>query len=228
MAVSASAIAGGGVFGPLAAVATAIAPAFDFKFPLGVGGRDRPPDQDERVSGLLEATNAMLRAVEAQAGKLVLLIDGLDRVRAPETVTALFVESAVLGRLACDATVLTGPLTLRREGIAQSVRVFRPYVLANAPVLLRSDPARDGSGIAFLEDVYLRRAAYATLDGSGLNGESLRRLARASGGRVREFAHLIRAVAEQAWDADIPTATDSMVEAAIDTRRRVCTRCQRR
>lgn len=100
-------------------------------------------------------------------------------------------------------------------------------VLANVPVLKREDPKQHGSGVAFMRDLFNRRvdglAAPAELSSpsAAIPEALLDKLAYYSGGRARDFIRLVRSVADRAFDADIPSITESVVDECIDERRRV-------
>ena len=203
-----------------------VARASRWDFKIGVSGRKSLPDQDERVQEMLGAVNALIGTIQHQYRRLLLLVDGLDRIKVAETTRSLFVESTVLGSLSC-ATVLTAPLVLRRKGLAAQVRRFEPKVLANAPVIDRHDPHREGDGIEFLLDVFRRRVedlpAPAGLGRAAdcITEPHLRHLAWCSGGRARDFVRFIRMVAERAWDHGAAIAPPEIVNDAIDERRNV-------
>ncbi len=211
------------LIGPLAgttAVATAtVLDAGSWKLSLGLPGRSAPQDQEERVRALLGAVNHLIGTVQADYRAVTVLVDGLDRIAREETTRELFVESTLLGSLESQATVMTGSVMLRRAGLAGRVRRFEAKVLANAPVLDLKDPTRDGSGIAFLSDVYGQRVGARGV--GAFPSQLLSQVARCSGGRVREFVRMIRLVAERMWDLDEAVATQPAVDAAIDERRRL-------
>ncbi len=89
--------------------------------------------------------------------KILLVVDGIDRVRERATLRSLFVDSTLLASLDCHL-VVPAPLTVLRE-LAWSVRGFETKELANVPVLQRSNPAAPGPGIPFFCDLFRRRLA---------------------------------------------------------------------
>lgn len=219
------AVAGGAVAGGLRVVGAA-AKATRWEFPLGGRERQRLADQNQKVRDLLDATNLLIGTIQQSYRPLVLVIDGLDRIRDTETTRYLFTESNLLGSLVC-ATVITGPLVLRRQGLASVVRHFEPKVLANVPVLDHQKPGEKGSGIEFMVEVYNRRLkdiprpdVDAGMD-AGIPEPLLRELAYYSGGRPRDFVRFIRMVAERAWTEEVSAADEALIKDCIDERRRV-------
>ncbi len=223
-------LAGGPVGGLAGAGLTALGTAargMKWTLKMGLPGRSWVSDQDERVQELLAVVNRIIAIVSSEYRPIVVLVDGLDRILDPATTRVLFAESTVLGDLAC-ALVLTAPIALRRSRLAAQVRAFfEPVVLGNIPVLDQRDPRLPGPGIPFLVRVFRRR-----LDGlpapEGLEDVEaciaqpyLEQLAYFSGGRVRGYIRFLRMVAERAWDQDVPTATQAMVDEVIDQRRRI-------
>ena len=187
---------------------------------LGERGRVSLSDQDDRVRGLLNAVNLLIGTLQQRYQKLVIVVDGLDRINNEDTTRGLFVESTLLGSLSC-ATVLTGPLTLRRRRMAARMRHFEPRVLANVPVLDHREPGKPGPGIAFFLDIYRRRVAQIVHGGMGIPEPFLHELAYYSGGRARDFIRLVRMCAERAWDRAVPRVDRPIIDACIDERRRL-------
>jgi hypothetical protein len=212
----------GGVVGGAGAVAAAglekLAESEEWKIRFGGGKTLR--DQEEAIHALLRATNALLGSFQGEYGDIVLVIDGLDQIKLPDTVSALFVESTLLGSLDC-ATVASGPLGLLRRRMAGLVRKFEIQVLANLPVLDREDPARPGPGCSFFAEV-VRLRTHDLQNGAGaIPPELVQHLAYYSGGRVREFIRLVRRVALECADRGLSVADRESVDAAIDRRRRL-------
>ncbi|MCB9760705.1 MAG: hypothetical protein H6739_12760 [Alphaproteobacteria bacterium] len=188
--------------------------------PLGLPQQPRAMDQDDSVQSLLGAVNALLHDLRGTTGRGVLLVvDGLDRLTRPETVAGLFLESALLGRL--DApTLVTGPVTLWRQGWLSRVRHFSPRRIPNAPVMDQEHPNEPGAGVDFLLEVFARRVVDLPGGPECIAEGELRRLAWHSGGLLRDYARLIREIAEDAWDRELERADRQAVERAIDTLRR--------
>lgn len=214
------AVAAGGAMGGVAGAGLkllgSMAETMHWNFPLG-RRQDRQTDQDQRVIDLQRAVNVLIRTLQQASRPLVIVVDGLDRISKPETTHALFVESALLGSLACR-TIVAGPVILSRERMAGQVRGFELKVLANAPVLDHQDPRQPGPGIAFMLDLYRRRVH--DLEGATVPEEHLRKLAYHSGGRGRDFVRLLRMLAERAWDRDLAEADAEVIDKCIDERRR--------
>jgi hypothetical protein len=85
-------------------------------------------------------------------------------------------------------------------------------------VLDQRDPSAPGPGLAFFTELFVRRTE--ELGGAALVAQPLLdRLAFYSGGRARDFVKMIRLVAQEAWLADVDTATAEIIESVIDQER---------
>jgi hypothetical protein len=198
-------------------VAKAVAAGVRHFVPVGLS-KKRLEDQHDSTQSLLAAANTIIGFVQQNARRVLLIIDGLDRIREEDRALDLFVRSELLSRLACR-TIVCAPFALRSAPSAAAVRRFQKVVLANEPVLDEVDPSKPGPGVAFFSDLFQRRTSDLRAPAL-LGGEQLRHLAYVSGGRARDFVRLIRGVAELGWDADVTTATDAIVDEVIDEARR--------
>lgn len=219
LASSAATAAGGpaAVGTGLSALAS-VADAVKWSLPLGLEKRALP-DQDSQVQTLLRCVNVLIGLVQQRASKVLLILDGLDRIEAFDRAKALLLDSQLIGQLSCR-TVVCGPFALRRDGAIVNVRGFSDVPpLVNVPVLSQADPAKPGPGVAFLSDLYARRVA--DLGAEGLIPQPLlERMAYYSGGRAREFVVFIRRLSEFAWDEGADVATATLVDRVLDERRR--------
>jgi predicted ATPase len=189
--------------------------ALSWELPLGRSER-APPDQDPRVQELLSIVNLLLGEVQQKHRKVLLIIDGLDRIRDPGRAKALFVESQLLSQLQCPL-VVTGPVALQHHLTTAGVRGFKPLTLVNEPVLDHDDPTRLGPGVEFFRELYAHRVGNLGNETQELVGPMhLRELAYRSGGRARDFVRFIRSLAEAGWDQDAPTATPELVRLVLD------------
>jgi hypothetical protein len=140
-------MAGGAVAGPLGAAAGAglvaigeAAKSVQWRFKIGIPGREARSDQDARVQRLLDVVNSLVGELQATyACRLTIFLDGLDRIKTRERIEMLFVESSLLGSIGCDI-VLTGPMALHWGSLRKHVRKFTTKILTNAPVVDRSNP----------------------------------------------------------------------------------------
>jgi len=212
------------VGGPTAALASAglgaaaEAVRANWNLPMGASST-RLPDDSEQVKTMLNTVNRVIGEVQLQHRPVLLVIDGLDRIRDIERARELFVESDVLARLACRV-VLSGPFALRHHPAASAVPRFLLQPLANEPVLDQHDPTRSGPGLPFFTELFRRRTE--DLDGTPLIAQALLdRLAFYSGGRARDFVKMVRMVAQAAWQADAEAATEEIIESVIDDERRL-------
>jgi hypothetical protein len=210
--------AGGAVEAGLASLG-AVAEAGKWSLPFGRKKERMVPDQDVEVQTLLRSVNVLIGLVQQRAGRVLLVLDGLDRVEDFDRAKELFLDSHVIGQLDCRV-VLCGPFALRRDGAILQVRGFSDVPpLVNIPVLSQDDPSKLGPGVPFFHQVFARRVAdLGALD--MVPPELLDRLAYYSGGRAREFVVAIRKLAEHAWDAGAEQATGEIVDAVLDERRR--------
>lgn len=217
--VPALGLSGGAAAGVTAGIGAtkAIAEGIRRMVPIGRSGRTLP-DQDEAMQTLLGAVNVLVGHMQQHHRRVLLLIDGLDRIRDEERALTLFLRSELLSQIACP-TVICAPFALRSAPVGAAIPRFDTVVLANEPVLNKAHPERPGPGVAFFAEMYRRRTRDLPAP-DALGEDSLERLAYVSGGRARDFVKLVRGVAERAWTADVTTATPAIVEDAVDEARR--------
>jgi hypothetical protein len=224
LAKSVAVLAGGAIGGPSAAKAieslTAAGDAAEWTVPLGKADRTLT-DQDAPVQELLDAVNGLVQHLQKEKGPLLLVTDGLDRVDEFETNRWLFQKSRVLGRLEAS-TVYAAHLSLHLRGLVATLHGFHRSQLANIQVLDPHVQSRPGSEIGFLVEVWNRR-----VDVTGFGAEppiapaELERLARYSGGLLRDFAHLVQGVAMDVLTTGTERADAATIDRAIHERRLV-------
>jgi hypothetical protein len=214
---------GAGALGATAAAGLqmldAVASSAAWTWKLGLRGRPRGSDQDAPVREALQAVNALLDDLRReQQREVVLLVDGLDRVREPETFAHLFVESSLLAELRCDL-VLTLELGLvQRHGARLSA--WRVFHFTYIPVCDRAQPeGPHPPGLAFFRSLVERRFEQLRLSPRFAPAQ-VDRLAVASGGRLRDFIRLVREVIVLAMLEGAASATDEAVDDAIRDLRR--------
>ncbi|KYF82742.1 hypothetical protein BE17_40720 [Sorangium cellulosum] len=193
--------------------------ALKWNLPIGQAARRRR-DQDAEMQTLLQAVNVLIGHVQSKAVRILLLIDGLDRIVELDRAEALFIESEMIAQLECRV-VVSGPFALRSSPVASAIPRFNLILpLVNEPVMDHRDPTQRGPGLDFFCELYARRTA--DLGAPALLARpELERLAYYSGGRARDFVKLVRALAEQAWLDDAPSATPALVDAVLDSMRRL-------
>jgi len=201
---------------------TTAADATSWTLPIGQSRR-RSSDQDPKVQALLSAVNRLIMSLhETLKRPLVLILDGLDRLRDEERVSALFVRSDLLSRLICDAIVTAPMLAMRVE--APLISNFKHKDLGNIPVVDRDAPERLRPHITFFTDLARRRINLIreTLDAEGiacpddpLPKAQLDRLAYLSGGVVRDFVRLVRLASSEALDTGAEQISKEHIEPAI-------------
>jgi hypothetical protein len=211
--------AGGMIFGASAPIVGLASEAFHKVWDLPMGAaRKGIPDDAEPAKTMLDVVNHLIGEVQGASGHVLLVIDGLDRIHDLERARELFIDSEMLGRLACHAVVLCGPFALHHNLMTATVPRFQHMPLVNEPVLDRRDPARTGPGLAFFTDLFVRRTK--DLGGTELVAQPLiDHLAFYSGGRARGFVKLIHGVAQEVRLARADAATPEIVEIVLDEQR---------
>jgi hypothetical protein len=211
--------AGAAVGAALSGLAT-LSETAKWSLPLGLS-KAKLPDQDSQAQTLLQCVNVLIGLVQQRGSNVLLILDGLDRIKTFERAKELFLDSNMIGQLDCRV-VLCGPFALRTDGAIAGVRGFsdvRPLV--NVSVMAQEDPSRPGAGIAFFRELFNRRVADLRAPDL-VEPALLDRLAYYSGGRAREFVTMIRLLSRAAWSANVDSASAEMVEEVIDEQRRAC------
>ncbi|WP_437937949.1 hypothetical protein [Sorangium sp. So ce341] len=72
--------------------------ALKWNLPIGQAARRRR-DQDAEMQTLLQAVNVLIGHVQSKATRILLLIDGLDRIVELDRAEALFIESEMIAQL---------------------------------------------------------------------------------------------------------------------------------
>lgn len=200
------------------AVLKEVAGAAKWNLPIGTK-KKVVADQEEAPQSMLQAVNTIIGHVQTTTGARVLLvIDGLDRVLSFQRAASLFIESEIIGRLE-GAVIATGPFALRSHPAAARIPRFDVQVLVNVPVLEKADPTRPGPGVEFFCEVFRKRTA--DLPSDLVPTAILETLAYYSGGRARDFVKLVNAIADEAWHADADQADQAMMSSVLDKARRL-------
>ncbi len=173
--------AAGATMGVSAAVAAA-ADALKWPIPLGRGKRQLP-DSDDVLRGMLAIINRILGEIQGEHRRVLLVLDGLDKIQDIVRARALFVESQLLGELEC-ATLVCGPFALRHHPSLANVRHFKPVTLVNEPVFAPEAPSEHAAAVAVFEALFRARTRDLG-DDLAVTDAQLRRLAWSSGGRAR-------------------------------------------
>ncbi|MFK7992167.1 MAG: hypothetical protein AB8I08_39475 [Sandaracinaceae bacterium] len=183
-------------FGPLGgALARGASSAVEVGWKLPLGKSRKPlDDQEQAVQSLLQAANVILGNIQQQTGRRVLLVlDGLDRIEDKDVARRVFGHSALLSRLECRS-VICGPFVLRHSTELTGVRGFDIEVLVNEPVLDFDEPEKRGPGIVVMQEAFAKRTQDLDFE---LDPTILDELAYRSGGRMRDFVKLVRELAAQ-------------------------------
>jgi hypothetical protein len=208
---------GMGVATGLAAAGTVPGAVSRWTLPLGRSQKTLP-DQDSNVQRLLACVNKLIGQIQSEFRRVLFVIDGLDRIRDIARAKDLFVHSHLISQLACRV-VICAPFALRHHLATASARGFEPLVLSNEPVLHHDDPAQPGPGVPFFRELFERRVADLK-EPHLIPRELLEKLAYYSGGRARDFVKFVRELAQDAWLADVPSATGELVDKVLDRQRR--------
>lgn len=217
--------AGAAVAGPPGAAAGAalgglatLAESAKWSLPLGLS-KKALPDQDSLAQTLLRCVNVLIGLVQQRGSRVLLILDGLDRIKDFDRARELFLDSKMISQLGCRV-VLCGPFVLRTDGAIAGVQGFSDVPpVVNVPVMAQDDPSRLGPGIPFFHDLFARRVADLHVPDL-IAPELLDKLAYYSGGRAREFVTMIQRLARAAYAANANFATPETIDAVIDERRR--------
>jgi hypothetical protein len=217
--VAAGAAAGLTVLGGASKVGEAAAGAVKWSLPLGRSQRHLP-DQDDHVQSLLGAVNLIVAFIQTKLRRVLLIIDGLDRILEFDRAEALFLRSELIAQLACRV-VVAGPFALHSHPAKGAIpRFSKNGVVFNEPVMKKGREREPGPGVDFFCDLHRRRVT--DLHAPDLVPEDLlRHLAYYSGGRARDLVKLIRALAERGWIDDAHQATRPLVDRVLDEARRL-------
>lgn len=217
----------GGALGAAAAGLQVLQSVGDaWSWQVGLPGARRRSDQDEGVRRVVAATRAIIESLRVGLGgrKIVVVIDGLDRIRGSEAFKGLFVESDLLRSLLCDVVVSAHLAMVQRY--RGSLRFDERYDLANEPVADRHDPWKPGPRIGFFRELVDRRLGAIASRGVAvppdvLPDPLLERLAWCSGGRLRDFMGFMRHIAREAlMDGAVERVSEALVERVVDAERR--------
>lgn len=195
-------------------------PSQSVSWSLGLGtGRAELSSQDIRVRNLATLLRRLVDGLRVFR-PVLLILDGLDHVVDESKVRHLLFESSIISELPCGQ-VVAAPFGLRRGDIYRAVDRYSVNVLYNEPVLDPAAPAHHGPGIELFHEIFrLQSGDITELPDEVLEEPLLRRLAYHSGGRLRDFAHSMRMLAERAWDEDLHVVPPTLVAEVLDERRR--------
>ena len=152
-----------------------------------------------------ELSEALATAHDALRRKLVLLVDGLDRVADLTLVSSVLGQDVPLIGKAGIGLVVVGPQILRFSPQRQAESVFETVHLHGAAVVDSTE------GQSFLTGVLRARA-----DERILPDDSAAGLVRWSGGVLRDLIALARAAGAEAYSTASDTIQPSHVDAAAD------------
>lgn len=191
------------------------------KWSIPFGRSQRPmADQERPVQALLACVNTIIGLVQQRGSRVLLVIDGLDRIRDFSRAKELFLDSRLISLLDCPM-VVCGPFARSHHPATAAIRGFYDVPpLVNEPVLLKDDPRQKGPGVAFFRELFDLRSRDLSTGGAVISEAQLDKLAYYSGGRAREFVTFVRRLAELGWQKDVDAATDEIIDRVLDERRK--------
>jgi hypothetical protein len=158
----------------------------------------RKLEVEPQVEAMIESLNALIGDVRIKANRpLVLLVDGLDKLRDPDVISLNFLEKKFLNGPRC-CVLYTGPLDLYYSPQFGGVRArFNVVAFPHVKLHNRDAPAnRDEHGYRVMGDVARRR-----MESLGLRYRevivpaALNMLIQGSGGVMRDFIRLMQSAA---------------------------------
>ncbi len=179
-------------------------------------------DQDVAVQSLLTAVNITLRLVAnaCPEQRVLIIVDGLDKIHDVDRAKALFVRSNLIAQLDC-CLIVACPFALRHDvSLGSSLGFTSVPPLMNEPVMRQDAPQLPGSGIEFFCKLFAERVKDLGEPESMISRPRLEKLAYYSGGRARDFVKLIRVLSELSWDESVDAVTDAIIVETLDSMRR--------
>lgn len=178
-------------------------------------------DQDSDAQRLLKTVNDLIELIQKadRARRLLVFIDGLDRILDMNRARMLMISSILLTSLRC-ALVITAPYALyQRQAAVLRSRYSHCYTLFDQTVLDKKEPWKDGPGVDILLKLYQRRTSDLNCPGL-IHPEWLRYIAYYSAGQVRNFVRLIGELCDNALLENAEQATQPLVDKTLNYRRR--------
>ncbi len=168
----------------------------DFNF---ISGTDtevvRKLEVEPKISEILVHLNALLDDVKMKAGRsLVLLVDGLDRVRSAELAEMLFVRNPFLAEVNCRVLYAVPTYMYYQPQFAPVRQAFQPIPFPNVRLRHREHAEeRDEAGYAAMREVVHARLRYLNYTPEQIIApDALDELVSASGGLMRDLIRLMR------------------------------------
>lgn len=174
-----------------------------FRFTSGTNTQlIRKLEVEPQVEEMIEALNAIIDDVISKANQpLILLVDGLDKLRDPAVISLNFLEKKFLDGPKCSV-LYTGPLDLYYSPRFGEVRArFRIAPFPHVKLYDQRDPSRvDDKGYAFMRQVVYRRLKSLQLAPETIIAPDVidTFLIRGSGGVVRDLIRLVQSAALEA------------------------------
>ena len=161
----------------------------------------RKIEVEPQVEEMIDSLNSIIDDVRTKAKRpLVLIVDGLDKLRDRDVVSINFLEKKFLNGPKCNV-LYTGPLDLYYSPEFGEVRARFPIVpFSHVKLRDRDDPGKpDKHGPKVLREVVRRRLESVKMELEDVfAGGALNALINGSGGVMRDFIRLVQASALQA------------------------------
>lgn len=196
-----------------------------FRFTSGTNTQVvRKLEVEPDAEGMIESLNAIIDDVTSKANQpLILLVDGLDKLRDPGVISLNFLEKKFLDGPRCSV-LYTGPLDLYYSPQFGEVRARFPIVPVPHVKLHDQHNARrrDANGYRFMREVVYRRLASLQLNPEDvISPETLDDLlTTGSGGVLRDLIRLLQAAALEAEVAAKPGVGEVEARRALNELRR--------
>lgn len=174
-----------------------------FRFTSGTNTQVvRKLEVEPDAEAMIESLNAIIDDVTSKANQpLILLVDGLDKLRDPAVISLNFLEKKFLDGPTCSV-LYTGPLDLYYSPQFGEVRARFPIIPVPHVKLHDQHNARrrDEDGYRFMREVVYRRLASLQLDPEAIIAPDALDdlLITGSGGVLRDLIRLLQAAALEA------------------------------
>ncbi len=183
----------------------------------------RKLEVEPKVEAMVDALNAIIEDVRRKSSRpLILLVDGLDKLRDADVISLNFLETTFLNGPTCSV-LYTGPLDLYYSPRFGSVRTrFKVIPFPQVKLRQRANPEQcDTAGYQFMRDVvHQRLRSLGHIPEDVIEPAALEVLIEARGGVMRDLIRLFQEAALQAQIGGKPGIGDPEAREAANERRR--------
>lgn len=171
-----------------------------------------------RLEDVARSVSAIIQHLENEVARrpMLLLVDGLDRLR-PDAAQQVFRDGRQLMGLPCRAAIVAPFEVYYALGYPAKQDfpiVYFPNVYVSEEKYRGTDPE---AGLAFFRKVFERRLPEGFQVSAIIESHLLDRLARSSGGVVRDFIKLVQLACHFAKRQDLATLASDAVQAAEES-----------